>query len=496
MAELRINTTGKLSLFDADDSHAASIISGTVTANENVMTLATAGVTFNVPTITLGDATAEDTKIVFDGNAQDFYIALDDSADDLLIGLGSTVGTTPIIGLDENKAVTTYGDFTLTGASTGAVWDSSNNSLDFADSTQLRFGAGADLKLYHDASNSYIVDSGTGALKILGSTVQIMNAAGDENILLGTADGAVTIYNNNIALYNTSATENVFNEASNDIDFRVESDDNQYGFFLEGSTGNVSIGTSSIDVSTQAGGSGYQVLQIENDEGGQINLDHNDAGTGSTLGQINFQRAGEVLAEIEGVTDGATDNGKINFRTQPDGGALAVRWTIDHNGIIYPGAASQGIALGVTAATSSNILDDYEEGEWTYTITGATSGNLGARSGYTKGSYTKIGNLCHVTLRWETDTDNSISGSLKWSLPFTTAAPTDNADAWIAPGFIRDNSFNTNARTGVYYCSEGTAYVYYYFSREVDYNSTIEVADEGDTDGTGEGVITFSYRTA
>ena len=53
-------------------------------------------------TVTIGDAAAVDTKIVFDGNAQDFYIALDDSADDLLIGLGSTVGTTPAIAIDEN----------------------------------------------------------------------------------------------------------------------------------------------------------------------------------------------------------------------------------------------------------------------------------------------------------------------------------------------------------------------------------------------------------
>ena len=51
-------------------------------------------------TVTIGDAAAVDTKIVFDGNAQDFYIALDDSADDLLIGLGSTVGTTPAISID------------------------------------------------------------------------------------------------------------------------------------------------------------------------------------------------------------------------------------------------------------------------------------------------------------------------------------------------------------------------------------------------------------
>ena len=55
--------------------------------------------------IQIGDGTAEDTKIVFDGNAQDYYIGLDDSADDLVIGLGSVVGTTPAISIDENQAV-------------------------------------------------------------------------------------------------------------------------------------------------------------------------------------------------------------------------------------------------------------------------------------------------------------------------------------------------------------------------------------------------------
>ena len=66
--------------------------------------------------LTIGDAGAEDTKIVFDGNAQDFYIALDDSADDLLIGLGSTVGTTPAIAIDENLQITTGGDIIMGGA--------------------------------------------------------------------------------------------------------------------------------------------------------------------------------------------------------------------------------------------------------------------------------------------------------------------------------------------------------------------------------------------
>ncbi len=63
------------------------------------------------PTLTIGDAGAEDTKIVFDGNAQDFYIGLDDSADDLVIGLGSAVGTTPAISIDENQDIIANQEF-------------------------------------------------------------------------------------------------------------------------------------------------------------------------------------------------------------------------------------------------------------------------------------------------------------------------------------------------------------------------------------------------
>ena len=68
---------------------------------------ANAGITMGgtTPTLTIGDAGAEDTKIVFDGNAQDFHIGLDDSADDLVIGLGSALGTTTHMSFDETGAI-------------------------------------------------------------------------------------------------------------------------------------------------------------------------------------------------------------------------------------------------------------------------------------------------------------------------------------------------------------------------------------------------------
>ena len=99
---------------------------------------------------TIGSGAAEDTKIVFDGNAQDFYVALDDSADDLIIGLGSTVGTTPIMSFDENKDVTiNEGKLTTSGAN-GA----DNQGLNITDT-----GYSKTHKIYGDNSLHIQADS-------------------------------------------------------------------------------------------------------------------------------------------------------------------------------------------------------------------------------------------------------------------------------------------------------------------------------------------------
>ena len=62
-------------------------------------------ITGTTPLLTIGDSGAEDTKIVFDGNAQDFYVGLDDSEDDLVLGVGSALGTTVSLALDESRNV-------------------------------------------------------------------------------------------------------------------------------------------------------------------------------------------------------------------------------------------------------------------------------------------------------------------------------------------------------------------------------------------------------
>jgi hypothetical protein len=52
------------------------------------------------PKLTIGDAGAEDTMLVFDGNAADFRIGIDDGTDTLEIGKGAAHGTTPVIKVD------------------------------------------------------------------------------------------------------------------------------------------------------------------------------------------------------------------------------------------------------------------------------------------------------------------------------------------------------------------------------------------------------------
>jgi hypothetical protein len=122
------------------------------------------------PTFTIGDAGAEDAALVFDGNAQDFYIALDDSADDLLIGLGSTVGTTPAIAIDENLKVnipvTTASTSTSTGSLTtgggvgvGADLYVGDDTYLITDSAVLGFGADKDTTLTHTDGTGLTLNS-------------------------------------------------------------------------------------------------------------------------------------------------------------------------------------------------------------------------------------------------------------------------------------------------------------------------------------------------
>jgi hypothetical protein len=157
------------------------------------------------PTFTIGDAGAEDAALVFDGNAQDFYIALDDSADDLLIGLGSTVGTTAAVSIDENLQVKIVATTASTSATTGSFIAAGGAGIAadlhvgddvtlISDSAVLGFGADKDTTLTHTDGTGLTLNSTNKLCFNDTGTYVGSNADGDIDIVSdGTAIDSINI---------------------------------------------------------------------------------------------------------------------------------------------------------------------------------------------------------------------------------------------------------------------------------------------------------------
>tara|TARA_R100000458_G_C8264571_1_gene239748 strand:- start:374 stop:1987 length:1614 start_codon:yes stop_codon:yes gene_type:complete len=83
------------------------------------------------------------------------------------------------------------------------LWDDSDAALEFSDDTQLTIGDGKDLTLKHNGSHSYI-QSTTGSL-LVESDSCVLRSTGQENYLVGTANGSVDIYHNSSKKFETTA---------------------------------------------------------------------------------------------------------------------------------------------------------------------------------------------------------------------------------------------------------------------------------------------------
>ena len=122
------------------------------------MTLSSAGLltvtggitmTGTTPTLTIGDAGAEDAKIVFDGNAQDYHIGLDDSLDSFVIGNNGF--STQCIVINDSAIVTIPNQ-------PSSLYTASANSNFSGDGTEVTLGqtAGAGLTENFDVNGDSV----------------------------------------------------------------------------------------------------------------------------------------------------------------------------------------------------------------------------------------------------------------------------------------------------------------------------------------------------
>ena len=108
----------------------------------------------------------------------------------------------------------------------------------------------------------------------------------------------------------------------------------------------------------------------------------------------------------------------------------------ESSGNLLPSNASYGVYLGVNSATASNLLDDFEEGTYTYAITSANGGTVSNRSGYDKLAYTKIGRMVNVVGKIETSVLGDLAsqnGDIRLSLPFAIGNFDDFSEQFASP---------------------------------------------------------------
>ena len=90
-----------------------------------------------------------------------------------------------------------------TGAGSTVLFDQSDNSLKFVDSTKAKFGSGGDLEVYHDGTHSHIREVGTGDLRLRSDKIQLMNDSSQE-YFVGNSGGSVELYHNDAKRFETT----------------------------------------------------------------------------------------------------------------------------------------------------------------------------------------------------------------------------------------------------------------------------------------------------
>jgi len=103
---------------------------------------------------------------------------------------GNASGTALTVTQAAQTAITSLG--TLTG------------DLNFGDSVKARFGAGQDLQIWHDGSNSYIKDHDTGVLFIQSSGTTIEDTGGNDMAIFNDG-GSVDLFHNAVKKFETIA---------------------------------------------------------------------------------------------------------------------------------------------------------------------------------------------------------------------------------------------------------------------------------------------------
>ena len=200
-----------------------------------------------------------------------------------ITGAAATITTFKVTGVDGGTGIATFNstDVYFRGDNYHVEWDKTDSSLNFTDNAKLKLGIG--LSIYHDGTDSYISEYGTGDIKITSSKVSIGNIDNTKTIAsFDGAGGSKLFYDGTERL----ATSGVGVTINNQIDAgSLNLDKGSIGVSTSGIS-NISIGQSIGIGNSSAGlrfGNPSKTFDIINYDNGNVNtfIDLNEVGVGT-----------------------------------------------------------------------------------------------------------------------------------------------------------------------------------------------------------------------
>jgi len=354
-----------------------------------------------------------------------YSIWADTSAGKLKIRNSANDAFVDLINLDGTIAR----DLTFTGASANIVFDQSENALEFADNAKARFGAGNDLVIKHDGSNSIINDNGTGELQLQrgGNTVVALNSTGIEiTDPDGTARVTITAFESSSAQIHLAADEG----DDNGDTWTIQSSQSTNNFILLNDTSGSQVAKWTLTTAGDITQTGHLLLpdskQLRLGGGSDLTLEHdgsnsiiNDNGTG----ELQIKRAGDTMLTINSTGIEITD---------PNGGAEVTITGFEGSNAALILQADEGDddadKWRVRSVASTNMfqIQSFSTGSYVAAITADTAGNIGLGTATTPASLLNL-KASSLTAYDATATDGQIG---------------------IGPTIYLYNPSNTNAGVG------------------------------------------------
>ena len=322
-------------------------------------------------------------------------------------------GTTPAAGtfttLTANTSITgtlataAQPNITSVGTLTGLT---TTGDINFGDNDKAVFGAGSDLQIYHDGSDSYVDDAGVGDLVLRGNNQVLIRDKATNDVMVNCRSGEFVklYYNNAEKLATTSTGIDVTGTATMD-GLTVDTST----LVVDSTNNRVGIGTTSPEMGIHLSTAATNYLRVTNTTTG-VGSDFGTSSTGTEIinrqsAPIRFQTNATERLRIDasgnvGIgtsspsvkLDVQTSSGenyiRVSSAANQDGGFRIAEGTTN-KWLIYNVAASDALAIYDNASTAERMRIDssgsvfVEQGKsigWGYQVSGTHRGSISCDS--------------------------------------------------------------------------------------------------------------------